>query len=89
MLELQFLVMDTENVDGRLSLGIDFLTNFASRQTLTEWLLRGNISVAPLTAPSFSILEFDSLTYLSFISKKKDFDRRIHPAFACWKLSKS
>jgi len=71
MPELQFLVMDTENVDGRLSLGVDFLTNLASRQTLTEWFLRGNISVAPLTASSFSILEFDSLTYLSFISKKK------------------
>ena len=71
MPKLQFLVMDTENVDGQFSLGVDFLTNLASRQTLTEWFLHRNISVAPLTASNFSMLEFDSLTYLSFISKKQ------------------
>ena len=68
---MQFLVMDTENVDSQFSLGVDFLTNLASCQTLTEWFLRRNISVAPLTASNFSMLEFDSLTYLSFISKKQ------------------
>ena len=71
MPKLQFLVMDTENVDGQFSLDVNFLTNLASRQTLTEWFLRRNISVAPLTTSNFSMLEFDSLTYLSFISKKQ------------------
>ena len=71
MPKLQFLVMDTENIDSWFSLGVNFLTNLASRQTLTEWFLHRNISVAPLTASNFSILEFDSLTYLSFISKKQ------------------
>jgi len=64
--ELQFLVMDTEKV---VSLDVDFLTNFASRQILTGWLLR-NINVVPLTSSNFSILEFDSLTYLSFTKRK-------------------
>ena len=69
MSELQFLIMDAENIDSRLSLGADFLTNFASRQTLIGWDLRGNISVAPLPASGFTVLEFDSLIYLSFMSK--------------------
>jgi hypothetical protein len=68
MSELQFLIMNTGIVDSRLSLDADFLMNFASRQTLIEWSLGGNISVAPLPASGFSI-QFDSLTYLSFMSK--------------------
>ena len=71
MPELQILVMDTENVDSRLSLDADFLTNLSSRQTLTKWFLAGNIGVAPLPASGFPILDFDSLRYLSFVSKKE------------------
>jgi len=71
MPELQFLTLDTENTDSRLSLGVDFLTNFSSRRTLDEWFLRGNLSIAPLPASSVSTLDFDSLTYLSFVSQKR------------------
>ncbi|KIM44321.1 hypothetical protein M413DRAFT_443329, partial [Hebeloma cylindrosporum] len=69
MPELLFLIMDSENVELRLSLGPDFLTNFASRQTLRQWFLRGNFRIAPLPTSSFHVLDFDKLTCLSFVSK--------------------
>ncbi|KIM44320.1 hypothetical protein M413DRAFT_443328 [Hebeloma cylindrosporum] len=68
--KLQFLVLDSENVDTRLSLGADFLTNLSCRQTLDKWFLRGSISVAPRPTSDFAKVDFDSLTYLAFTSKK-------------------
>ena len=67
MPELEFLVMDSEEANDRLSLGTDFMTNFASRQTLSLWCLFGNISVAPPPA-GFSVSIFHTLVYISLIS---------------------
>jgi hypothetical protein len=71
MPQLRFLIMFIEDTSNRLSLGSDFITNFASRQTLTSWHLQGNISVAPPPASGFPIVDFGSLVYLSLASKKE------------------
>jgi hypothetical protein len=71
MPELKFLVTTVEDTQNRLSLGPDFWTNFASRQTLTWWLLQGNISAAPPPASGFSTLDFDSLAFFFLISTKE------------------
>ena len=71
MPKLKFLVTCVEDTRNRLSLGPEFWTNFASRQTLTWWLLRGNVSIVPPPASGFSTLDFDRLTYIFLISPKE------------------
>ena len=69
MPQLKFLFMWVEDTGNRLSLGSDFVTNFASHQTLTWWHLQGNISVALPPTSNFPVVDFGSLVYISFASK--------------------
>jgi len=69
MPQLKFLFMWVDDTNNRLSLGPDFVTNFASHQTLTWWHLQGNISVALPPTSNFPVVDFGSLVYISFVSK--------------------
>jgi len=65
---LKYLRMNAEN---QLSLSADFLTNFSSQQTLSWLHLRGKIRVPPPASGAFSVLNFHSLTLISFYSQHK------------------
>lgn len=70
MPQLKLLFMWVEDTSNRLSLGSDFITNFASRQTLTWWHLQGNISLALPPHPISPSL-ISAASYLFLLPQKQ------------------